>query len=329
MDFKSRLTNFITQVSGKVSKNSEMKNNTTTNSTATMEQTQDTASLSVSKKEQLSIDPNEKKSAFEVQFEVLNSPKTKSKSSVKYTSQKSSEEIIRKKISIIIKVSWQVVVVFALSIGAYIIYKEVISPMQKKQAVVKLLEAKGFKLYESGDYKQALSYFEEADSKGVLPAKEKLKLASLFIQDNKLQKASLILDGLSTNSLSQSGDWFLLNGLISFFQKDFLKAEKNFNKASREKKSLALVNLSILKWKQGDYQKSLSYLDSLMKLGYERGFIFYLTALNLTSQNRFNDLIEYIVQERADLTIEYQQELDLLLAYAYMKEQKRKSLKIQ
>lgn len=331
MDFQTRLTNFITQFSDKfstISRTAKSGDKTITDTNkSTLDQEQGDK---LSKKEQLKS--HEKQLAQEVKFEVLNQPKKQTGSYGKYTSQRDSEEIVRRRVNSIIKIVWQIVVVFALSIGAYIFYKEVFLPVQKKQIASEELKTDGLKFYKVGNYKKALFYFERAYSKNILQDEEKLLLASLFLQERKLQKASFIVDELSNSPLLKGENWFLLNGLISFFQKDFSTAEKNFNQALKQKEELSLVNLSILKWKMGNYQQSLFYLDRLTKIGYERGFTFYLKALNLLSQNQIDALESYINQElflgqEQSLVKEYQQELYLMLAYSYMKKQESEELK--
>ena len=195
---------------------------------------------------------------------------------------------------------------------------------KKKQVISEEFRSNGLKFYKAGNYREALSYFEEAYSKNVLSDEEKILLVSLFIQEDKIQRASSLVDELSNSPLSKTGDWFLLNGLIFFIQGDLLKAEKNFNSASKQEAHSALLNLSLLKWKTGDYKKSLSYLDQLVQTGYERDIVFYLRALNLLSQNRIGEVISHIGQElfsgRQSSLVEYRQELFLILAYSYMKE---------
>ncbi len=325
MDFQARLTNFITQFSDKFSTISRAKK--TLDKTVTHTETQ-----SLDQKSQ-NIDSYEKQSAQEVKFKVVDQPKVvKSKAYEKYTSQKDSEEIVRKKVGLIVKISWQVIVVFALLVGGYIVYKEIVAPIQKKQELIYALRTDGLRFYKAGNYKKALFYFEEAYSKDLLKPEEKLLLASLFIQEDKLQKAELIVNELPRDSLLKDKNWFLLNGLISFFQKDFTGAEANFNRALNQREKLSLVNLSILKWKTKNHQKSLAYLDQLIKMAYDRDIVSYLKALNFLSQNQTGVLIDYISRELAfdqnhPLIKEYQQEFYFMLAYSYMKEQKLEEFK--
>ena len=335
VDVQTRLTNFLTQISGKIStmsKTEKIEGKTLTNTVS--EASDQMKKTELGDRQKISkLDSHEKQLAHEVKFEVLNQPKKPSQPYAKYTSQRDSEEIIRKRISSILKISWYLVVIFALCVGAHVFYKEAIIPIQQKNKVVEEFQTKGLKFYKAGNYKQALPYFEEAYAKDILQEDEKLLLASLFFQEGKSQKAFLIANELSNNSsLLKSGNWFLLSGLVSFFQKNFPKAEKNFNLALEQKNHIALVNLSLLKWHSGDYKKSLFYLDQLVKAGYERDIIFYLRALNLLSQNQISELTSYISQElslnqESRLIEEYKQEFYFMLAYAHMKTQNLEELK--
>ena len=331
MDVQTRLTNFLTQISDKIltiSKTSKTDNKT---STITSDLKQNTESLFDGGPTITELDPQEKQSAVEVKIQVMDQKKKPESSHVRYTSQKDSEEIIRKKIRRVIKISWRVVIVCALSVGAYVFYKEIVSPLQQQKTVRVEFETYGLNFYKSGDYNSALPYFEMAYSKNVLQEKEKLWLASLFVQKNRLQKASLIADELSNSSLSDTGEWILLNGLIAFSQKDFQTAEKHFNSVLKQKESMALVNLSLLNWQLGKHEKSLSYLDRLARAGYERGIVFYLKALNLFFQNQISVLDSYINQElsfnqSSSLVKEYKQEFYFMMAYFYMIKQQPKKM---
>jgi len=333
LDSQTRLANFLTQISSKiftVSKTEEMSDQTITD-TKTQEQTKTAESFSGSdgnlKISQLGS--HEKQAAHEVQFEVVDQLKRASLSQARYTSQKDSEEIIRKRIGAIIRISWQLIVALALFIGAYILYKEVIAPARQEKAVSEKFQANGLKFYKVGKYQKALPYFEEAYSKGVLKTPEKILLASLFIKADKIQRVFSIVNELS-GSQPKSGNWFLLNGLLSFFQEDFSKADQYFKSALKsEAKNLALLNLSLLKRQTGEYDKSSSYLNQLIESAYERDIVFYVEALNLLSQGKMGELASHISQEllnQESSLVEYRQELFLLLAYSYMKEQKPEEL---
>lgn len=324
MDVQTRLTNFLTQISGKISTVSQTRK--TNGKTATI-----TVKNTISGEQKVAdLKEHEKQSAFEVKVEALDQPKAPP-SKAEYISQKDSTEIIRKRISFIIKTSWQVIVVFAICIGAYVLYKEFIRPAQQQRLARENFEANGLNFYKSGNYKQALVYFENANSQNILEDKEKLWLASLFIQEGKLQRATSIVNELSDSPILNTGEGLLLNGLISFSQKDFQSAEKYFNSALTQKEKTALVNLALLKWQSKNYQQSLFYLNQLAQKGYERGIVFYLRALNLLSQNQTDALASYINQElsfdkETSLIKEYRQEFYLMQAYYYMQTQQFEKL---
>lgn len=330
---QTRLTNFLTQISGKIStisKNTKTEDQTVTE---TADKTRDTKTLSkVAKGVQL--DAGEKLSALEVKVKTVDQPAVGKPSTahVKYHSKIDSEEITKRKISLIVRTVWQTIVIFALLIGGYVLYREIIAPAQQEKTARGEFTAKAMKFYTAGDYKEALPLFEEAYSKDILQEEEKLLLAGLYIHSNKLQRASLTANELSPEALQNSGDWFLLKGLLSFYQKDFRTAEQNFQSAQKQKPQAALLNLSLLKWKTGDYKSSEKYLEQLMKIGYERDVVFYLKALNLLSQNQIGALSSYLNEEvslnkPASLTEEYKQEFYFMQAYSYLKEQKLEEMK--
>ena len=331
MDVQTRLTNFITQISGKITNISQTKKTEgeglTQTNTETLDQTKSQTGDGV---KAVGLDVEKKQSADEASFEVLDQPKSSPPSSAKYRSRLESEEAVRIKVSWLVRISWYLVLLFSLSVGVYVIYKEAIVPAQKKQKVRERIQSRGLKFYKAGDHRQALPYFEEADLKNILQEEEKLLLASLFIQEGKIQRASGIVKQLSNDSPSKSTDWFLLQGLLSFFQNNFPEAEKNFNFAKKQKPQLSLLNLALLKWKTGDYKTSVSYLDQLLKIGYERDIVFYLKALNLLFQNQITELVSYIDQEihldESSGFIEYKQELYLILAYVHGREGKTEEL---
>ena len=304
MDVQTRLTNFITQISGKFSSYGKNAPQTKTQ-TDTLETDQTTKPFPL--KKPVSINPPGHPS-----------PPQKN--------QKSAEENFRKKVSFTIQTAWKLIIFFAFFIGAYVIYKEIVDPFYNKQKYREPFKTKGLSFYQIGNYKQARPFFEKAYSKGFLKPEEKLLFASLLAQEADWEKASLVRAELDSSRL-KTGHGFLLNGLISFFQDDFSQAEENWTMAVNQKQNLAWLNLSLLKWRKGNYKQSLFYLDKLLTEAYERDIVFYLRALNLLSQNRTKDLISYIDRElflgkQNSLVLEYTQELYLLLAYSYMKEQK-------
>lgn len=332
MSIQTRLINFVTSVSGKLSSSSPgtKTSSGTITDTETLESTKSTVS-STGKTPILKLDTDKKQFAKEVQVKAANSIKTPVLPRREYIARRDREEILRKKVGAWIGIIWKIVVFSALAIGAYVFYEEIFTPMRKTQVTMNELKINGLKFYKAGQYDKALFYFEKAYSRNILQDGEKLLLASLFLKDRKWQRSSLILDELSGGVVTQTADWFLLNGLISLAQKDFSTAESHFRKVLEKKPQLALMNLAILKWKTGDYKQSLLYLEQLQKIPYERDIVFYLKALNFLAQNQNSDLIGYInkellLEQNNALVKEYKQELYLILAYSYMREQRAEEL---
>ncbi len=327
MDAQTRLVNFITSISGKIFTSSQTAKtgDPTVTDTETLEQTQSKKTqdgLALSK-----LDASDTLDADEAEFEVLERPARPSQA--RYTSRQDSEEIVRKKIRSVIRIGWPLAVLLVLSMAFYIVHKEFIRPIKNKEKAVQEFKSQGLRLYNAGNYSLALPYFEKAYSKNALTIEDQIRLASLYAQENKTQRAFSLVNELADSS-PQSGHWLLLKGLLAFLQEDFSTAEERFHSALETEAHLALVNLALLKWRTKKYKESLSYLDQLTREGYERDIVFYLRALNLLAQNQMEELISHIGQEleggRASL-IEYRPELYLILAYFYMREQKPEKLK--
>ena len=314
MDFTSRLTNFVTKITHSISSNSQARTKSEVSQDAANKQTLPGSTSP-------DLVSSEKQVAKEVQIEVLKQPQEQTNSYARYQSQKDREEFVRKKINKIIRIIWTLIVIFSLSVGSYIIYKEFVRPFQNKQKIAGQFNTEGLKFYKAGNYKEALAYFEMAYSQNILQGSDLLVLGSLYFQENKLQKTSLILDEFVNLSLTKTKPWFVLNGLLAFSQNNFFQADQFFNQVT-EKDVDTLLNLSLLKWRQKNFKSSLSYLNEAKKRGYERGLVFYLKALNLFSQNQFVELIAYIDEElmlnsASPLTQEFHQELYFMLVYSH------------
>ena len=84
--------------------------------------------------------------------------------------------------------------------------------------------------------------------------------------------------------------------------------------------NVAFLNLALQAWEQGDYNRSVDYLDNqLLTRGFNRDILFYLKALNLLFQKKLNQLEKYIVNEldleKNSFIKEFKQEFYLLLAF--------------
>ncbi|MCZ0932870.1 MAG: hypothetical protein OXJ52_06950, partial [Oligoflexia bacterium] len=277
----------------------------------------------------------EKQSASEVSVaEVKPIPSDVSAKS-EYKSEEESEEVIRKKITFFIKWSWKMIILGVLLIGVYIFYKEFYQPMKQKRITKSDLHSKGFAFYEAGNFKKALPFFERAYSNNLLSADEKILLASLLIQEDKMSKALIIKNELLDSPSFKQKNGVLLDSLLAYYQKDYShfknKLEK-FIKNSQNKSSIdiALLNLALFNWETRNYKKSIDYLDQLLTRGFDRNIVFYLTALNLLSQKKLDELEAYIIEdlslEKNTFIKEFKQEFYFLLAYIYMKKQDKQKL---
>ncbi len=324
MDVSDRLTNFITKTARRIQTFSQTQKSRTKTDTAKIGETTEGG------KKELSIE--ERQSAQKVVYEVQATNKDLLTGDSPYQPSEQGELIVRKKVRAIVKISWKIIIFLALSLTAYIAYKEFLSPLREKQTIREDFKSKGLSFYSAGDYKKALPYFEKAHSEDILTDEEKIILSSLLLQDGQLQKATLMANEISETVLTDRSEGFLLRGLLAFFQSDFSLAEKHFQIAwDKMKDPLALLNLSVLELKRENSSRSLSYLELLMSTGYERSIVFYLKALNLLQQNQTQALISYIndsllLGQSVKILSEYTQELYLILAYSYMREQRQEDM---
>ena len=354
VSMQSRLVNFLSSVSTKISQISKNKEDYTTEKTFTKTK-EATATLS-----QL-----EKQGASEVSVEDIKPIQTSNTIKSDYKSEEESEEIIRKKISFFVNWVWIMIILGVLTIGAYIFYREFYKPMQKKQVIKNQLQSNGFIFYKAGNFKKALSFFEPAYSNELLTKGEKLIYASLLIQENKISKANVVKNEIINSPSFSQGKGRLLESLLDYYNKTATSVTEKKLKSILESNDNNLVidthltteanqgingkteqiesidqdidtvtdtarwNLALFYWKAGkDYNKSLSLLNELVGKNITRDIIYYLKALNLLYQNNLTNL-ESFLAERTELNKEFKQELYLLSAYIYMKKNEKEKLTSQ
>ncbi|MDE0092029.1 MAG: hypothetical protein OXN83_01940 [Oligoflexia bacterium] len=319
ISMQTRLVNFLSSVSTKISQVSKKTEGQTIDRTVT----------ETSTKEQ-SFNPIEKQSAKEVSVSAVKPIQTSSSTESGYTSEEESQEIIRKKIAVFVSISWKTIILGVLLVGSYIFYKEFYKPLQKKQTVRKGLESQGIKFYQVGNIKKALPFFERAYSDNLLNDDEKILLASLLIQENKIPKAVVIKNEILNSPSFKKTNGILLNSLLSYYQEDdtqFKNQLKHLIKTNPDEKStdIALFNLALYNWENNNYKKSIGYLDNqLLTRGFERDIVFYLKALNLLFQKKLDELESYLMDKT--FMKEFKQELYLLSAYIHMKKQNKQEL---
>ena len=322
VSMQTRLVNFLSSVSTKISHISKKTDDKTTEKTVTETRTA---------KQPLSA--SEKQSASEVSVEKVKPIPSKFSTDSDYKSEEESEEIIRKKITFFVQWSWKIIILIVLLIGAYIFHKEFYKPRKQKQIIKSALYSKGFAFYKAGNFKKALPFYERANSNNLLNDDEKIILASLFIQEDKIPKALGIKNELLDSPALKQKNGILLDSLLTYYQAEtdsshFKSLLKNFIKTSQHKSSIdiALFNLAIFYWKTGSYKESIDYLDNkLLIRGFHRDIVFYLKALNLLSQKKLDELEAYIIEKLSHVK-EFKQEFYFLLAYIYMKKQDKQKL---
>ena len=335
INMQSRLVNFLSSVSTKISQISKQKDGKTVTETKTTEE---------------NLSPLEKQTASEVSVEAVKPIQISTPSKSEYRSEEESEEIIRKKISLFVNWGWMMIILAVLTVGAYIFYREFYKPMQKKQAIKEDLNSKGFMFYKARNFKKALSFFDPAYSNELLSDEEKILYASILIQQNKISKAVVVKNEISNNSAVSQGKRKLLESLLDYHNKDYSSAKKKLESIIKDKKKSLIIstslknkslyrdintiqdtarwNLALFYWKDKKDNKSINYLNQLDEKGIKRDIISYLRALNLLSQNNLTELEEHL-NNNLDESIEFKPELYFLSAYIYMKKKDKQKLKSQ
>ena len=344
VNMQTRLVNFLSSVSTKISQISKNTDKKTVTANKTKTDKQSLSSL-------------EKQSASEVSVESVKPIQPAPSSKTGYQSETDSEEAVKKRIAFFVSLSWKIVVLGALLIGAYIVYKEFYIPLQKKQILTADLKSKGFLFYKAGNFKSALSFFEKAYSHNILNDDEKILYSAMLIQNNNYSKAGLIKDELLNSPYFKQGKGILLDSLLAYYNEDnsrftkqleslIKKGRNEFIKKTGNSKEIkqdingvidtARWNLALFYWKKAKYDQSIDYLNQLITTDIGRDIISYLKALNLLFQKKWDDLEFYLTSDVGGLDLkgkgnitEFKQELYLLEAYIYMKKQNRQSLDSQ
>ena len=326
IDMQTRITNFLTDISSKITKTKKSDRTRT----QTLSQTETHTTKGHDRTKTLTLSQQEKASASEVDFNVLGKSVGQGKKA--YSSREENEEKVRQKIGFFVRLIWRVIIISAILVLSFIAYQVIYKPLREKSFVIQELNSKGLPLYKKGDYLASLPYFEKARDLNLLSDDQKVLYSSLLLKQNKIQKAYLLKNELLGSDILNSGPGLLLSALIDFYDGDYQQASQSFQKVLSEnkKKALghkALINLAILNWEQKNYQQSIELLHQLLNQAMERNIVWYLKAVNLLYQGRLADLESYIkntlyFQEGTKpIVIEFKQELLLMLAYLETKKQ--------
>ncbi|MBC6415781.1 MAG: hypothetical protein GDA46_05255 [Bdellovibrionales bacterium] len=313
LNIQTRITNFLTQVSSKISisKNNPTKDKTLTN-TSSLNQKDKTDEVSFNLLTKTSL--KKASSSLEPSF------KEEHKSSPIFK-EKTKEDKRQKKIGFLVSLSWKLLVLISFFLIVFVLYQLFYTPIKKKRELLTNLNKEGKLFYEYGDFNQAFPFFKKAQA--YLDENDKILFASLLIKKGEKEKANQIKEEINL----ANDKFFLLKAFISFYYKKYFEAEKQFQtlvSKSKDKNIVheALVNLVILNWETGNYKESIKQIGELFKRNFERDVLWYLKALNLLSQKDFVGLENYLVNELSlmnDAFIrEFKQEFYFLLAYTYM-----------
>lgn len=185
----------------------------------------------------------------------------------------------------IIKRLWHLVILISLGVLSYIAYREIFVPSQKKVETLVNVREIGMKAYREGNELEAFKHLNTGWKKNLLSDKEKVALASLLLKKRKAEKASEVINSLSASYFSKI-EVLNLQGLLHLLEKNLQVAESFFlnayeiRKKSDDTPTRSLINLALLNYIRGDTAKVEKFVNQLMSLGYERGFLYYLKILN-------------------------------------------------
>ena len=289
----TRLTNLITNISGKVTK--------VTKSIKTQETTENvTATL--------------KKEDFKLIENPNSSGQTSSQSQYIATREKEAE--MKKKAHHIARYIWKTVIAIGVFVFGYIIFREFINPKTKEKLSAINIKKATLSAYKTGDFNTTYKYLKESLNKNLLNKEEKLRLVPVLIYNQDLQSAQNILSSTSKNTT----DILLSKGILNLYNRNFRQAENFFNQTKNTKPTLSLFNLSILKYLEKKYSQSLILLREISATTKEpiRGLTLLISLLNATKIENNIAQLQSIVKNSIKNTQEYHQEFYLIQAYLYV-----------
>lgn len=321
MNIQTRLTNFLTQVSHRISISKTKTKENTDAKEENLSQTQKTIPEDVS----FNLVPEATQTSMKSKLKVRK--KISSQKAPVLSLPDKQEEKLEKKIGFLVRSGWRLIILCSFLVAGGILYKISYVPIKKKNQIIKELNTTGKKYYKSGDFNRALPFFERAAD--YLTQEEKFSYAALLLQNNQPERSSLIRGGITDPAVRGRADWILLEGLGDFYSRRYSKAEKSFQnvilKNNKQTLNQALLNLALLKLESRQYNELINEIKELLDRSFDRGMIWYLKALYFAALGKSSDLENYLIDNlgledtNSPLSIEFKQELLFLLAYAYMK----------
>ena len=328
MNIQTRLTNFLTQVSQRISVSKRKDNTQTTKDTVSLTQTKKDFPQEVS----FNLTPETTQSPKDHESPIKSQLKTAKKISVRQSPlrKEKPEEKLEKKIGFLVRLSWKLIIFSSFLIAGVILYKISYIPIKEKNQLMEAFNSKGKSYYKKGDFKRAMPFFEKVQP--YLTEEEKFSFSILLLQNNRLEESLLLKEEITDPAILQKETWTLLEGLTHFYSRRYSKAEKSFHsvilKNNKETLNLAQLNLALLKLENRQYTELINEVNQLLIRFFNRGMIWYLKALYFLNEGKLNELENYLLTDLdilelkpkyKPIVIEYKQELLFLLAYTYMK----------
>ena len=232
-----------------------------------------------------------------------------------------------KKINNIIKMLWKSVVIVSLGILLYIIYNEFFIPSKKTVQTLINVKQLGMDAYKKGNEAEAFKHLSQGSKKNLLGGEEKVALASLFLQKRDTEKTNEILKSLP-HSLFNTEKVHSLKGLAYLSEKNFQVAKsfllksKELEEKSNKAPTRSLINLALVNYMQGNIPSAQTFIDQLIKSGYERGIRYYLEALSyLAVKSADTKKVLEDINTFIEVSPEYRQEFYVLLAWLNRKDE--------
>ena len=329
MNIQTRLTNFLTHISHRIS--ISRTSTKTSDKTKTFTETSQFNSDQIKKKYpevSFNLVPEKTetfiKPTLKIKKKILSSEEKKEKAKEKLL--KEQEEKKRKQIGFLVKLSWKLVILASFSIIGLIVYNLSYLPIKEKQKLLEELNKQGKNYYKHGNFKKALPFFEKVQT--YLTQEEKFTLSILLLQNDQLAESILTKKEITNQKILKTESWTLLEGLIHFYSRNYSKANKSFSdvilKNNKQTKSIAQLNLILLKLENKQYNELRNEITELSKVSFNRGILWYLRGLYLLKKKQASELENYLtthlnLENKKTWIIEYKQELLFLLAYSYMK----------
>ena len=326
MNVQTRLTNFLTQVSHRISISKKKPDNTSTQ-TIEGEETLSQTTKDIPQEVSFNLAPETTQTSVKTQLKTAKKMPVRTVPSP-FELKKQKEEKLKKKIGFVVRLTWTLVILSSFLVSGIILYRISYVPIKKKKELVTELNSQGKKYYKVGDFKKALPFFSKAQD--YLTQEEMFSFAILLLQNNQMEQFYLIKEKIKDQAILEKENWTLLEGLSAFYSQRYSEAIKSFHsvilkKDNKQTFNLALLNLTLLKLESRQYNELINEIHQLLKQSFERDIIWYLKAIYFLTQEKISELESFLLKDlglgkpNQTFVVEFKQELLFLLAYTYMR----------